>query len=39
VLNYGPDAVDISAIAGHAELKLGARMLPPCGVALFRKSG
>jgi hypothetical protein len=37
VLNYGPEAVDISAIAGRAALRLGARMLPSCGVALFRR--
>jgi beta-galactosidase len=39
VLNYGPEAVDISAIAGRAELRLGARTLPSCGVALLRRPG
>ena len=37
VLNYGPEAVDISAVTGHAELTLGEQRLPPCGVALFKK--
>jgi beta-galactosidase len=35
VLNYGPEAVDISAIVGDAELLIGQNPLPPCGVAVF----
>lgn len=35
VFNYGPEAVDISAIAGGAKLLVGQNPLPPCGVAVF----
>lgn len=35
VFNYGPDAVDISAITGGAKLLVGQNPLPPCGVAVF----
>jgi beta-galactosidase len=35
VFNYGPEAVDISAILGDAALLLGQNPLPPCGVAVF----
>jgi len=38
VFNYGREAVDISKIIGNALLLLGERLLPPCGVAVFRRT-
>ena len=38
VFNYGREAVDISKIIGNASLLLGERLLPPCGVAVFRRT-
>ncbi len=35
VLNYGPEAVDISAIVGSNKLLIGDTLLRPCGVAVF----
>ena len=35
VFNYGGEAVDISGLVGGAELRLGERLLPLCGVAAF----
>jgi beta-galactosidase len=35
VLNYGPEAVDISAIVGSKKLLIGDALLRPCGVAVF----
>ena len=35
VFNYGDTSVDISSLIGDAVLYLGARRLPPCGVAAF----
>ncbi len=37
VLNYGTEPVDITALAGGRKMALGAKLLPPCGVALFRR--
>lgn len=37
VLNYGPDAVDISLLVGRRDLVLGSRSLEPCCVALFKR--
>ncbi len=38
VFNYGESDFDLSAILGEAQLLLGERQLPPCGVALFRRA-
>ena len=38
VFNYGESDFDLSAILGEAPLLLGERQLPPCGVALFRRT-
>jgi beta-galactosidase len=38
VFNYGREAVDISNITGNATLLLGESLLPPCGVAAFRRT-
>ncbi len=38
LFNHGPEAVDVSALTGDADLLIGARVLPPCGVAAFRRS-
>ena len=37
MFNYGPDAVDIGALAQGAELLLGDVMLGSCGVAVWRR--
>ncbi len=39
VLNYGPEAVDITGIVGRAKLLIGQNPLPPCGVAVFAMTG
>jgi beta-galactosidase len=36
VFNYGREPADISGLVGEAELLLGEKILPPCGVAAFR---
>jgi beta-galactosidase len=38
VFNYDREAQDISKIVGDASLLLGDRRLPPCGVAVFRRT-
>jgi beta-galactosidase len=36
ILNYGPEAVDISRLVGGRKLYLGEEKLAPCGVALIK---
>lgn len=37
LFNYGPEPVDVAPVIGGAALLIGSTVLPPCGVAAFRR--